>query len=181
MSKVESWWCFRYCFRVYLHSFSQVNPLQHLKDLSSMFQVWAYEGPEPGGPTPSQPPCFLSSHYRHCNLLCVNSLKDRTSSDRCDCPCSSSQWNRWRGAPKHFWGKIIDPSLRSYLRQCPANRLRSVTGKRQRHGGRISCACYVLCIIVSLQVIRDPKKVLDEGFCSKLSEVYEVGWVILLH
>lgn len=88
-------------------------------------------------------------------------------------------WNRRRGAPKHFWGKIIDPSLRSYLRQCPVKRLRSVTGKRQRHGGRISCACYVLCIIVSLQVVRDPDKVSAEGFCS--IPAYEEGWVILLH
>lgn len=134
--------------------------------------VWVYEGPEPGDPTLSPSPCFLSLRYQHCDWLCVNSLKDRTSSDQFDCPHSSSLWNRWRGAPKHFWGEIIDLSLHSYLRQCPESRSRSMTGKRQRHNGQILCPCVTYCVSLcpckwSETLTRFQPRVSEEYQCMK--------------
>lgn len=151
----------------------QVNKLQRLKVLFSMFQVWVYEGPKPGDPTPS--PCFLSSRYRHWERLCVNGAKDWTSSDRFDCLHSSSLWNGWRGAPKPFWREIIDLSLHSYLRQCPARPSRSVTEKHQRHGGQISCACVMYCVSLcpckwSETLTRFQPKVFEAYWCTRRDE-----------
>ncbi len=140
-----------YSQSIFIHQL-QVNKLLRLKVLFSMFQVWVYEGPEPGDPTPCPSPCFLSSRYRHWDRLCVNGPKDQTSSDRFDCLHSSSLWNGWRGAPKLFWREIIDLSLHSYLRQCPARPSRkniSVTVVRFH--------VHVLCTVYHCVLASDPR------------------------